>query len=191
MSARAIPAPLSVDDYLAGELVSAVRHEYLGGAVHAMSGGSNQHGEIAANAVVALGAGLRGKPCRVLTGDTKVRIDLPNQTRFYYPDAFVVCDRSAKHLLFQDHPVIVVEVLSPSTRRLDLTEKRDAYLTVPSLRVLLLVETDAPHVWANRRQPDGTFATEIHSGLDSIIPLPEVDTALPLADLYDRITFED
>jgi len=191
MSARAIPAPISVDDYLAGELVSAVKHEYLGGAVHAMSGGSDQHAQISSNAVGSLFGSLRGKSCRPLNSDALVRIQLPGQTRFYYPDAQVVCDSNPGNAQYQDHPVIVVEVLSPSTRRLDLTEKRDTYLTVPSLRVLLLVETDAPHVWANRRQPDGTFATEIHSGLDAVIPLPEVDTALPLADLYDRITFED
>ncbi len=191
MSAHAIPAPLSIDDYLAGELASDVKHEYLGGAVHAMSGGSNQHGEVAANAVVALGAGLRGKPCRALTSDTKIRIDLPNQTRFYYADAFVVCDRTAKHLLYQQHPVVIVEVLSPSTRRIDLTEKRDAYLTIPSLKVLLLVETEAPHVWAHRRQDDGTFSTEVFSGLEAVIPLPEIEAALPLVDLYDRVSFEE
>ena len=81
------------------------------------------------------------------------------------------------------------EVLSDSTRRADLGEKRDAYLTIPSLKVLLFVETDSPAVTVYRRQPEGGFALEYHSGLEAIIPLPEIAAALPLAELYERVEF--
>ncbi len=191
MSARPIPAPVSVEDYLAGELASEIKHEYLGGAMHAMSGGSIRHTRIASNAHGSLFGSLRGKTCEAFQSDAKVRIQLLNQTRFYYPDAQVVCDSNPGNAQFQERPVVIVKVLSPSTRRIDLGEKRDAYLTLPSLKVLLLVEADAPHVWAHRRLEDGTFANEVYSGLEAIIPLPEVDASLPLADLYDRVTFED
>ncbi len=83
----------------------------------------------------------------------------------------------------------VVEVLSDSTRRTDLGEKRDAYLSIPSLKVAIFAESETPAVVVHRRKPEGGFASEEHSGLDAIIPLPEIDASLPLAELYDRVEF--
>jgi Uma2 family endonuclease len=87
--------------------------------------------------------------------------------------------------------VVVVEVLSESTRRTDLGEKRSAYLGVPSLKVLLLVETEEPRVVAHRRQVDGGFQIEHHVGLETVIPLPEIGVSLSLAEIYERIDFKD
>lgn len=131
MTALEHPGFLSIDDYLAGEEVSDVKHEFLGGIVHAMVGATNQHNVIAVNALVLLGGQLRGKPCQPFNSDTKVRIEFPDHTRFYYPDAMVVCQPNPLTDHFQDQPVVVVEVLNESTRRADLSEKRDAYLTSP------------------------------------------------------------
>ena len=117
---------LSIEDYLAGEEDSPLKHEYLGGAVHAMAGGSADHAAISANAIGSLITQLRGKPCRTFTSDLKVRIDLPEHTRFYYPDVQVVCQPGAGDTRYQDRPSVVVEVLSESTRRIDLGEKKDA-----------------------------------------------------------------
>src|ERR1022692_1788130 len=83
---------ISIDEYLAGELVSPIKHEYLGGVVYAMAGARNSHNLIKGNIFGTLHARLRGKRCRAWDSDTKIRIHLPNQTRFYYPDDSVVCD---------------------------------------------------------------------------------------------------
>jgi Uma2 family endonuclease len=183
------PDFITIEDYLAGEEVSDVKHEYLGGTVHAMAGATNQHNTIAVSALLSLGSQLRGKSCQPFNSDTKVRIEFPDHTRFYYPDAMVVClpNQASEH--FQDHPVIIIEVLSESTRRADLSEKRDAYLTIPSLKALLFVESDSPAVTVHRRKSGGGFAIERHSGLESSIPLPEIEAALPLAELYERVEF--
>src|SRR5438045_1676410 len=106
---------ISVEDYLAGELVSPVKHEYLGGVVYAMAGARNVHNDIATNAIVALGSRLRGKKCRAFNSDAKVRIQLPRQVRFYYPDAGVVCRPNPGGDSHHDEPVVIVEVLSRST----------------------------------------------------------------------------
>jgi Uma2 family endonuclease len=74
------PTPIPVDDYLAGELISEVKHEYLGGEVHAMAGASNRQNKVAMNTLLTLGASLRGKPCRPFNSDTKVRIHYFNHT---------------------------------------------------------------------------------------------------------------
>lgn len=187
MTAVKPPITLSIADYLAGEEVSDGKHEYLGGTVHAMAGASNQHNAIAVNALLALGSQLRGKSCRPFSSDTKVRIEYPDHTRFYYPDALVVCHSNPSTDHFQDRPVLIIEVLSDSTRRTDLGEKRDAYLTIPSLKVLIFVESEAPAVILHRRKPDGGFAVEAHSGLDAVIPLPEIEAKLPIAELYEQV----
>lgn len=189
MTALGQPAFISIEDYLAGEEISDVKHEYLGGTVHAMAGGTNQHNNIATNSTIFLGSQLRGKPCQAFNSDTKIRIEFPDHTRLYYPDAMVVCQSNPSTDHFQDCPVIIIEVLSDSTRRADLGEKRDAYLTIPTLKVLLFVEPEKPSVTLHRRKSSGGFAIEHHLGLDAVIPLPEIDAALGLGDLYDRAEF--
>ena len=189
MTALRQPDAISVSDYLAGEELSETKHEYLGGTVHAMAGASNQHNAIAVNALGFLLAKLRGKSCRPFNSDTKVRIEYPDHTRFYYPDALVVCHSNPSADHFQDRPVVIVEVLSDSTRRADLGEKRDAYLTIPSLKALIFVESETPAVILHRRKSEGGFAVEAHSGLDAVIPLPEIEASLPLAELYEQVEF--
>lgn len=189
MTALQTPSSLSISDYLAGEENSSVKHEYLGGTIHAMAGASNQHNAIAVNALGFLVAKLRGKTCRPFNSDTKVRIEYPDHTRFYYPDALVVCQQNPATDHFQDQPVVVIEILSESTRRADLGEKRDAYLTIPSLKVLIFAESATPAAIVHRRQAEGGFAIEAHYGLEAIIPLMEIDASLPLAELYEQVAF--
>lgn len=180
---------VSIEAYLNGEERSEEKHEYIGGAVHAMAGGTNDHAAIAANAIVSLGAALRGKPCRPFTSDAKLRIELADQTRFYYPDAQVVCRPGPGGERFQENPTLVLEVLSESTRRTDLGEKREAYLAIPSLKVLLIAESDRPYVLVYRRRSQGGFEVEEYSDLGATLLLPEIEAVLPLADLYEGLDF--
>jgi Uma2 family endonuclease len=179
---------VSVDEYLTGELESPVKHEYLGGVVYAMTGARNLHNLIATNAVVALGIRLRGKPCRPFNSDTKIRVRLPKQVRFYYPDASVICRSNPPTDSYQDEPIVLVEVISERTRRVDEVEKRDAYLSIGSLGVYLLVEQSRPTVIAYRRAGEG-FAEQLYQGLQAVIPLPEIGIELPLAEIYEAVEF--
>ncbi len=189
MTALKHPSLVSIADYLAGEEFAEVKHEYLGGVIHAMAGGNSRHNAISSNALGALIARLRGKPCQPFNSDMKVRIELPEHTRFYYPDAMAVCQRAADSSPFQENPVTIVEVLNDSTRRIDLTEKRDAYLAIGSLKYLIIVEPDEPRVLVYRRKPTGGFECEEHTGPGAVIPLPEIESELPLAEIYERISF--
>jgi Uma2 family endonuclease len=179
---------VSVEDYLAGELSSTVKHEYLGGMVYAMAGARNAHNVIATNVVGVLHARLRGKKCRPFNSDTKIRVRLPTQLRFYYPDASVVCRPNPQGDSFQDEPAVIVEVMSEATRRIDEGEKKDAYLTIPSLSAYVLLEQDAPAAAVFRRTEQG-FRREVYAGLMATIPLGEVDIELPLADVYEGVEF--
>lgn len=167
-------ALVSIDDYLAGELDSEVKHEYLGGYVYAMAETKNVHNLIATNWLGAIHVQRRGQRCQVFNSATKVRIRLPTHTRFYYPDGMVVCRPNAQDESFQDHPVVIAEVLSEDTRRIDENEKRDAYLTISSLAAYLIIETDRPRVLLHRRMEQG-FVAEAYAGLDASIPLQAID----------------
>ena len=180
-SARLIP----VAEYLASQSPSLGRHEYLEGSIYELESGSDVHNQIATNLLGALVRRLCGRSGRAFPSDTKVRVQSPFGTRFYYPDAQVVRLLNAPSDGFQDSPVVLVEVVSPSTRRIDECEKREAYLTIPSLGVYLLVEEEHRLAIAWRRGEQG-FVREAHTR-DSVIPLPEVGCELPLAEVYDGV----
>ncbi|MCE9528807.1 MAG: Uma2 family endonuclease [Planctomycetales bacterium] len=179
---------ISIEDYLAGELVSPVKHEYLGGVVHAMAGGRNTHNIIAGNIFAALHARLRGRKCRPFNSDTKIRVRLPTHVRFYYPDVSVVCRPNPQDDSFQDEPGAVFEVLSKATRRIDDGEKKDAYLTIPSLGIYVLIEQESAALVVHRRTEQG-FLREVHLGLDAILSLPEIEAELPLREIYEGVEF--
>src|SRR5258708_28473097 len=101
---------VSVADYLNGELISPIKHEYLGGVIYAMAGARNAHNLIATNTLGTLHGRLRGKRCRAYNSDTKVRVHLPNQIHFYYADGMVVCRPNPRADSFQDEPAVLVEV---------------------------------------------------------------------------------
>jgi Uma2 family endonuclease len=180
---------ISVDAYLADELTSNVKHEYLGGFVYAKAGARNVHNLIAGNIFASLHARLRGTKCRPYNSDTKIRVRLPMHVRFYYPDTSVVCRPNPPTDSFQDEPTVIIEVLSRETRRTDEGEKKEAYLSVPSVGVYLMVEQDLPSVAVYRRT-DQNFERELYEGTDAVIPLPDVGTDLPLAEIYDGVVFD-
>ena len=186
MSTVRITEPISVEDYLDGELISPVKHEYVAGAVFAMVGAKNAHNQIAVNTLLALGSRLKGKSCRPFNSDTKIRVKTSDHVRFYYPDVSVVCDANPLSDTFQDRPVLIVEVLSESTRRLDDGEKRDAYFTIRSLDNYMLLEQDS--AVAVLYQRDGErFAQHAFTNLSDVISLSSLNINLPLRELYEGV----
>ncbi len=184
---------ISVEDYLAGEEVSNVRQEYVSGIVYAMVGGTAAHSIISGNAYVALRQQLKDSNCRAYGADMKVRVQSEQGARFYYPDAQVVCDSADLTKVFQDAPVLIIEVLSDSTRRFDLNEKKDSYLTIPSLKNYVVLEQSVPAATVFCRAGD-KFERFHHQGLDAVIDIEIGDQGqtikLKLADVYQDISFD-
>ncbi|MCY2985486.1 MAG: Uma2 family endonuclease [Planctomycetota bacterium] len=180
--------PVSIHDYLEGELVSRKKHEFVDGAIYAMAGASTNHNRIATNATVEIGSQLRGKKCQVFNSDMKVRIRQIRSTRFYYPDLSVVCQSNEGQESFQDLPIVIVEVVSDSTRRVDEYEKREAYLSINSLLVYILMEQNAAKALVYRRTDDG-FVREVYFGMDAVIPLKEIECSLSLTEVYTNVEF--
>ena len=181
MAAWAAPKPtLSVDDYLQGEQQSELRHEYIDGEVYAMVGASDRHGLIVNALAFALTPAARQRQCQLFTSDMKVRLEIGDQTCFYYPDLLVSCDPNDREPYFRRHPCLIVEVLSESTERIDRREKLLAYQTLPSLKEYLLVEQDRRRVTVYRRA-SGWKAEHVVEGA---ITLDCLATSLALDAIY-------
>jgi len=180
--------PISVADYLSGEQNAVHKHEYVEGVIYAMVGATNTHNRIATNGTGSLHAQLRGKSCQVFNSDTKIRVRQTRGTRFYYPDLSVVCRVNPAGDTFQDEPVVIVEVMSESTRRTDEYEKRESYLSINSVRVYIRVEQSSAAAVVDRRVDSG-FEREVYIGQDAVIPLPEIQCDLALTDLYENVEF--
>ena len=165
-----------------------MKHEYIGGVVYAMSGATNLHNVIAMNTIEAFLKGMQGDRCRVYNSDTKVRVRFPDHTRFYYPDVQVICRPVDLKLTFLDEPTLIVEVVSPSSHRTDRQEKRDAYLSVNSVHVYIILEQNGVDATVWRRTSSG-FKQERYVGLKSVVPLPEIGAVLPLVKVYRDATF--
>lgn len=175
------------DEYLQGELVSEMRHEYIAGHVYAMSGGTLNHQRIAGNFFYTTKKQLSGKTCFPTGSDFKLQIDLGSgDEAFYYPDGMIICQPVAGDALFTNSPSVILEVLSPSTRRNDEVQKFRDYLTIPTLQTYILAETDAPYLTIYRRDESG-FQKETLSGLDAVLLLPHAGISIALAELYDGV----
>ncbi len=111
---------ISEEDYLEGEKIAELKHEYVDGHIYAMAGAHSNHNSLALNISSEFKNHLKGKPCRAYMSDMKVRI--ANGSKYYYPDVLVNCPPVNGY--FTETPTIIVEVLSNSTRRIDETEKR-------------------------------------------------------------------
>ena len=180
----------SLDEYFALENASDARFEYWDGDIICVSGGSRAHGTISGNVFLSLGTSVRGGPCRAFTADTAILT--PALPPYRYPDASVACgELRFQHVRNPDalvNPVLIVEVLSPSTAAHDQEEKFVAYQALPSFREYLLIAQDAPRV-AHYRLTESVWTRRDVTGLDSSLALESVGCELKLSDLYEGVTF--
>lgn len=189
MSQRAVTRTqtlLSPEEYLERELVAAVKHEFVDGSVYAMAGASDRHNLVAGNFFAILQAHMPDR-CQVFMTDMKLRVEAKTATLFYYPDVFASCSEDDRaNAYFREQPILIIEVLSPSTERVDRTEKFDAYRLIPSLQEYVLADQDMPKIEVFRRSnawareefyPDDSFTLE-SAGLN-----------LTVAQVYRRVKF--
>lgn len=175
---------LTAADYLAGEQLSDIRHEFVDGQVYAMAGAGEPHNLIAGNVFAKLRNLVRGGQCRVFISDMKLNVAEWNA--FYYPDVMVVCDPADDQPYFKQHPCLVVEVISPSTESTDRREKMLAYRTLPSLRNYVLISQDKRQVELYRRGDDGGWSAAVVIEAGSV-PLECVNASLALTDVYEDV----
>ena len=181
---------VTVEEYLAGEESSEVRHEYLGGVVYAMSGATEPHIIIGFSIYGMLYNHLRGKRCQAFGSDMKVLFHSQPSGRayYYYPDAMIACDPTDSGHGWRERPVALFEITSESTRQIDEREKRAAYLQLSSLEAYVRIEQNRPEAVVEHRTLEG-WKIERTVGLEGMIRLPSIGIELPLAEIYERVEF--
>ncbi len=173
---------MNVDEFLAWAEAQPGRYELFRGSIYAMTPERAVHAEVKLAVQTALAEAIRGRkiPCRVLPDGMTVRID---DSTAHEPDALVYCGpRLAPSAIEVPNPVIVVEVLSPSTRHIDAQIKLAGYFRLPSVMHYLVVDPDKPLVLHHARNGDGTILTRIvNEGAINLDP-PGIEIAV--ADFY-------
>lgn len=170
--------PITVEEYLEGERVGDVRHEFAGGDIHTIPAETEAHNLITVGLMAALHGYLRKTGCRVFASMMKLRID----DDFYYPDVFVVCDRSDAEPYFKRRPLLIVEVLSPETAVRDTQDKLVAYQAIDSLREYALTEQDRREVCVHRRVGDGWESATYTDA--TTLTLESVGLSISLDEIY-------
>ncbi len=188
----ALPVPfVSPEEYLEFERTAPFKSEYACGQMWAMSGVSREHDALAVNLILTIGPALRGSPCRLFTSDMRVATDA---LAFSYPDLTLVCGEpqfTDAHVDTLTNPIVIVEILSPSTAGYDRTGKFGRYRRLPSLREYILVHQDAARVEQFTRADDDVWEMAEYQGLDAVLQLGSVGVSVPLASLYENVTLSE
>ncbi len=175
---------LSEEEYLLTEPDSQVKREYIDGQVFAMAGAGYNHNCIAANMLRKFGNHLEGTPCATFMADIKVRMGKD----YVYPDVLVDCSKMSGNDYFSTAPVIIVEVLSRSTRKTDTTTKLLRYINLPSLLEYVLIEADIVSVQVLRR--NNHWLSEYYF-LGDAVKFESIGLTLNVEDIYDRVDNTD
>lgn len=183
----------TLEEYIELDKSSEERYEFFDGEVFAMGGGSLNHSRISVNVSSVLVSKLAGGKCEVFTSDARIRV--PAAWPYRYPDVAVVCGEPLIETLQGQemlvNPVLIVEVLSPSTAAYDLGDKFSAYQSSESFREYLLIAQGRPHVIQHVRQPDNKWLRSESDGLNAELTLESLNLTLSLAEIYQRVTFTD
>jgi len=182
---------ISVQDYLQRERQATFKSEFFQGEIFARAGGSASRSLIAANFVRESRNALKDKPCTVFSSDLRVRVE---PTGLYtYPDATIVCGE----LKFDDdqrdtvvNPTVIVEVLSDATEKYDRGRKANHYRQISTLKELVLIAQDQPHVERFTRQANGDWLFHEEEELTAGFELPSLGISVLLAELYRNVPFE-
>ena len=180
---------LSVEEYLALEEKSEVRHEYVAGHLFAMAGATEAHNVIAMNVSARVRPHLRRSGCRVFMVDMKVRVEAVDA--FYYPDVMVTCEPFVAKSVFKSKPILLVEVLSPGTELTDRREKLSAYFKLESLIEYVLISQDEKRVELYRRDKRGKIQMLVLGADDEVRfeSPPNGALTLTMDDIYEDVIF--
>ncbi len=175
---------ISEEDYLQGELIADLKHELIDGEVYAMAGANENHNLLAGNLFAEFKNQLKGTPCKTFIADMKVKV----AHDFFYPDVMVVCQKDDELEYYQQSPVVIVEVLSKSTRRFDQTAKRLKYQTLPTLEEYVLIEQAIGEIQVFRKKDHWQ---SFYYYLGDTITFDSIDVSVLVEDIYYQVNNED
>ena len=187
-AAEKLVTKMTVEEYLAWERTQTERHEYFDGEVFSQAGGTRRHSLIGANVLRAIGNFLEDRECEAHGRDMRVLVEAIGY--YAYPDVSVVCppvQGNSDDVI--TNPILIVEVLSPSTADFDRGAKFDYYRQIPSLHEYLVFWQDEARVEQHTRTGEGLWLLRDISGIDKLLTLASVGQLLPLRIVYKKVKF--
>jgi Uma2 family endonuclease len=178
---------LTIEEYLQFEKESPERHEYYKGEIFAMAGAGPRHIVIHTNLFAAFGTRLKGKPCFPYGND--MRIHIPENSLFTYPDLSIICGDIIPSVHDEDtatQPTVIFEILSPSTKKYDRGEKFMLYRQIPALRQYVLIDSESIHVESFVINERNLWELNEHKQITEELHLPNIELSIPLSEIYDR-----
>jgi Uma2 family endonuclease len=174
---------MTKEQYIAYELQANRRHEFINGQLFEMPGELDLNNLIAGKLYVLLAYLLEDKGYFAFINDVKVGI--PNEDKYYYPDVFVTNEpRTEENKYIKTAPVLIAEVVSPSSRLYDTVDKYLDYTKIPALEYYLVVEPEIVYVMLYRRNTEGQWQADIFTHKDQSIDLPKLGIKIPVSDIY-------
>jgi Uma2 family endonuclease len=180
----ALRETMSLEDFLAWEEIQELRWEFDGFEPVGMTGGTSEHSAIERNLIFSLTGRLRGKPCQPYTSNLKIFV----AGSIRYPDAFVVCSPVPRGTLVVTDPVVVFEILSPSTASIDIGVKNEEYRDTPSIQRYIMLAQDRQLATVFARAGDDWIGHIVSGG--AVLRMPEIGIEIPMAELYEGMSFE-
>ena len=190
MTALALKRFYTSEQYLKMERAADFRSEFICGEIVAMAGGTRHHTRIISNLFFRISLALDDSPCLTSTSDGQVRTG--NETLYTYPDINIVCEEPEYSDDGYDvllNPIVIVEVLSPSTENFDRILKFQHYKDIPSFREYILVSQKQPKIEQFVKTNEGEWEHHITEGIDSTLILFTVAVSIPFTDIYKRVDF--
>lgn len=184
MSLKYANNKITEEQYLQGELVAEIKHEFIDGEVYAMAGTNEAHNLLSINMLSELRNKLKDTPCRTFIADMKVKV----ANDFFYPDVMVVCQQDNEFEYYKQSPVIIVEVLSKSTRRFDKTAKRLKYQNIPSLEEYVLIEQSIGEIEVFRKKDHWQ---SFYYYLGDAITFDSLGVTVLVEDIYYQVNNDD
>ncbi|MDO7853675.1 Uma2 family endonuclease [Hymenobacter sp. CA1UV-4] len=178
------PRRYTAEEYLDLEQQSEIKHEFFDGEIFAMAGADISHNLISSNFLVSFKLALRGRPCKVLMEG--VQLAVQEGRHYTYPDVMITCDaadQQAKRIL--KAPVLLIEVLSPSTAEYDRGRKFNQYKQLPSLQHYLLVSQTSWLVEWYRREPGNIWSFTALVEAEDALVIPDLNINLTVAAIYE------
>lgn len=189
MSAQTLLTMTEIE-YLMFERTSTIKHEYYHGHIYAMTGAKEAHNIIAGNTIATLHGQVRHKPCRIYPSDMRVKVLETGLNT--YPDITILCGQPHFTDTVHDtvtNPIVIIEILSPSTERYDRGLKFKNYRTISTLMDYILIAQDQPHIENYARQEDGRWALQEAVGKEASLLITSIECVLRLEDIYEKVDF--
>jgi Uma2 family endonuclease len=177
---------LTAEEYLEYEKDADQKHEYFMGEIFAMAGAGARHNVIFSNVFGYLAYQLKGKPCRPYGSD--MRIHIPQNTLFTYPDISIICGELVSSDKDEDTatlPAVLIEILSRSTKNYDRGVKFKLYRDIPNLKEYILIDSESIGIEVFRVNEHGHWELEEYKSIHETLRVHTVEASMPLMEIYE------